>query len=194
MTTTKLQECEAFKRLELAVERDLARGTNSHDYRGCLQWIIDRVNQYAEATGVDPVEILTAWEKRRTYWYMNYYQECKQPKIDGGKVRVFDTKEDLFQSVGDLGFRCPNCHGVTPNPYECESGVMVKLINAKRDKRERCNWKVYGLFGSLGKGINIFIKDGCHLESIFMPIAWEPKPAEEKKEPIAKSNRVEVLS
>jgi len=32
---------------------------------------------------------------------------------------------------------------------------------------------VYGLFGSLGKGVSIFIKDKLANEHIFMPIIWE---------------------
>lgn len=168
-----LENSWGYKRLREAVDRDLARGNNAHDYQAHFNWVIERVKHYAEVTDVDPVSLLAAWEKDRTYWYMNYYQESRQPRLDGKNVRIFDTPEDLFESVGDHGFRCPNCNGVTKNPYECESGVLVQLINAKPGKRERCDWKVYGLFGALGKGATIFIRSKYRLESIFMPVAWE---------------------
>jgi len=40
---------------------------------------------------------------------------------------------------------CPNCEKESTDPYECS--------------QEKCDWKVYGLFGDLGKGIKVIIKD-----------------------------------
>jgi len=36
-----------------------------------------------------------------------------------------------------------------------------------------CDWKVYGLFKDLGKGVYIFVKEKMRGETIFKPIAWE---------------------
>jgi hypothetical protein len=36
-----------------------------------------------------------------------------------------------------------------------------------------CDWKVYGLFGHLGKGIFVFVKEKVAGKNIFMPVAWE---------------------
>jgi hypothetical protein len=49
---------------------------------------------------------------------------------------------------------------------------MVKLINSK-GKKAVCNWNVGGLFGALGKGANIYIKEQKRNYVIFYPIAWE---------------------
>lgn len=54
---------------------------------------------------------------------------------------------------------------MTKSPYVCDSGVKVK--------GDVCNWKVYGLFGHLGKGVSVFVKDKLRIEKLFMPIAWE---------------------
>lgn len=127
--------------------------------------ILGRAEHYAKKTGLDTDEILNAWEKQRTYWYMNYYQEANQPKIEGDNVQVFETVENLMESVGNKGFRCPSCEQISTNPYSCNSGHV--------EKNEKCNWKVNGLFGDLGKGVHVFVKDKMIVENIFFPIAWE---------------------
>lgn len=43
----------------------------------------------------------------------------------------------------------------------------------------RCNWKVYGLFGHLGKGLYVFAKDVAQGEQVFMPLAWESEFAQQ---------------
>jgi len=138
----------------------------AHHYCDTFKWAIDRAKHYGEKLGIPWEEILNAWEAERNYWYMNYYQECKQPRIEGDRVRVFDTVGDLMASIGKDGFRCPCCGGVSSSPYECDSGVI-------RSDGTVCNWKVYGLFGGLGKDAFVYCKDKVHGERMFMPVAWE---------------------
>jgi hypothetical protein len=164
-------DCEGYRKLLNAVECDEQKG-RFHDYRGKLEWVVSRAKHYAEMTGLGVEKILDAWESRRNYWYMNFYQECNQPLIKDGKVRVLADEEDFVKSVGDLGFRCPHCNGVSKSPYRCTDGKMVELINSN-GKKKKCNWAVGGLFGDLGKGIYIFLKSAMAGERIFMPVAWE---------------------
>lgn len=88
---------------------------------------------------------------------MNYYQDCNQPEIKGSRTRVFDTLEEFRQSIGEMKFRCLSCGKETADPYECKS----------------CGWKVYGLFGDMGKGVFVYVKDKLKGNNLFMPIAWE---------------------
>jgi hypothetical protein len=111
-------------------------------------------------------EILEAWEKDRTYSAINYYQEANQPSFKADKVMVFETVDELYQAIGDKKFRCPSCGGISTNPYECNSGEEMS-------KGKICDWKVYGLFGDLGKGVYVYIKDKLRGETIFTPISWE---------------------
>lgn len=167
-----IEECDGYKRLLSAVEKD--EGPNKtcrHDYRGKLKWIIDRANHYADKTGLAAHEILNAWEEKRTYWYMNYYQEANQPEIKGDKVRVFETPDALMESIGKAGFRCPYCNGVSKSPYRCDTGLRVKLLG--KSTEGVCNWGVGGLLGSLGKGVYVFVKTELRGEGIFKPVAWE---------------------
>ena len=138
----------------------------THKYCDKFKWIIDRAKHYEDKLGISWEDILDSWEENRNYWYMNYYQEANQPKIDGDKVRVFDTIEDFRKSVGNKGFRCPSCGGITTNPYECNSGMEMS-------NGEICDWKIYGFFGGLGKEVFVYIKEKIRGEKIFMPIEWE---------------------
>lgn len=167
----KIEECDGYKKLLESVEHDEKNSPGFHDYRAKLTWIIDRANHYAEKTGLDAADILDKWESGRTYWYMNYYQDAEQPEIKDENVRMFETIKDLRKSIGSSGFRCPLCGGVSKSPYECDSGIIISKIKDGRDGP--CNWKVYGLFRDMGKGVHVFVKSELHGETMFMPIAWE---------------------
>ena len=129
---------------------------HSCEYCKKIKWAFDRAKHYEEKTGIPYLEVLKSWEENRDYWFLNYYQDCNQPKIKDGQVRVFDTKDDFFGSLADKGFRCPSCGAVSKEPYNCS-----------------CGWCSYGLLGTLGKGVTVLVKDGIIMSHIFMPVAWE---------------------
>ena len=162
----KIEECEGYKKILAAVERDEEKSPHFHDYRGKLNWVIERAKHYSEKTGIPESDILDSWEKGRSYWYMNYYQECNQPRLDSEKGRIFETQDELLQSIGNYGFRCPMCGGVSMSPYKCTSGNEMS-------KGQVCDWNVGGLLRDLGKGVFIFVKDKMRGETIYMPLAWE---------------------
>lgn len=169
---TTLTQCDGYKSLRAAVDRDYEtekdRNKPFHNYEEKFAWVIERAQQYAAALDLPASDILDAWESARNYWYMNYYQESQQPKIGGGAVRVFDTVADLKTSIAKPRFRCPACAGVSNDPHVCDSGVLKD--------GSPCNWKSYGLLGTLGKGVFVYVKSELRGESIFMPVAWEKSP------------------
>ena len=166
--------CTAYIKLHQLVVNDsrLSNDPENDRYHKKLQWIVERAQHYAEISYISSAEVLTIWESRRDYWYMNYYQDSKQPILNSEKVRIFDTTDDLLNSLSEMKFRCPRCKGISTSPYECNSGIITIV---DRDKNKPCDWKVYGLFADLGKGVHIFVKDGLRHENIFMPIEWEEK-------------------
>lgn len=128
------------------------------------KYLREKLQQYSNVLNIPQEEILKAWEDKRNYSAINYYQNCNQPSLD--KVRVFESVQDMLKSIGENKFRCPACEGVSTNPYECNSGIVIA-------KNRKCDWSVYGLLGDLGKGANVFCKDKMAGETIFMPLAWE---------------------
>ncbi|KLU61871.1 hypothetical protein CEB3_c17890 [Peptococcaceae bacterium CEB3] len=139
-----------------------------NDYCDKFKWIIDRSKQYGQRLGLNWEDILDSWESRRSYWYMNYYQESNQPEIKGDNVRVFNTVKAMLRSIGEGGFRCPRCGGISTNPYTCNSGQPLKGT-----KDGKCDWKIYGLLGDMGKGTFVYCTDKLKGETIFTPLAWE---------------------
>lgn len=137
-----------------------------HKYCDKFVWVVERAKHYEKVTGIPWEQVLGSWEEKRSYWYMNYYQDANQPKLEDG-TRVFDKLEDLYKSVGNSGYRCPACGKVSKSPYECTNN--------------KCNYKVYGLFGDLGKGVFVFVKETISGEKIFMPVAWETKETKKGK-------------
>jgi hypothetical protein len=128
-----------------------------HRFCDKFKWVTDRAQHYAEKLGLSADDVLDSWEANRSYWYMNYYQGSNQPEIKSDSVKVFERLDDLRASLGDAGFRCPSCGKVSKSPYECN----------------HCDWKVYGLLGHMGRGINVYVKEKLKGQDIFMPIAWE---------------------
>lgn len=125
-------------------------------------FILGFLPSYAELLGMTQEQVLDAIESKRTYCAVNYYQQANFPMLDG--VKVFDTKQAFAEAAPSKQYRCPSCGGVSSAPYEC---------NASDD----CDWKSYGLFGTLGKGVRIVVKDtflDCpKVHEIFMPLEFE---------------------
>ncbi|HEX2868663.1 MAG TPA: VVA0879 family protein [Ignavibacteriales bacterium] len=131
-----------------------------HAYCDKYKWIMDRAKQYADFTGKTVEEVITVWESKRNYWYMNYYQECNQPDLskhpEGINVLKYeDWKAQLIERFGENGknwkFVCPSCGNVQSlqdfldqgikdgNPYYNCIGRHVKGIG--------CNYTLGGLIG-----------------------------------------------
>lgn len=130
-------------------------------------YIINKCNEYSKFLDLSPLEVFQALEKSRTYSYPNFYQESNQPSFNDDRVFLFDTQADLLASVQQKkGFICPSCGGIT---------MKSSMCNLKNSEGGRCNWKAYGLFGTLGKGIHIAVKDGfaerAIIQEIFLPVA-----------------------
>lgn len=128
--------------------------------------------EYSEKLGFDQEEILSALEARRTYSAINFYQEAEFPSLEG--VTVYESQDALMAAIPVKEFRCPNCNGISTNPYECNSGEVIP-------GGKFCDWKSYGLFGTFGKGFSFTIKESFlekpMIDQIFMPLCMETQAA-----------------
>ena len=158
---TKMVPQDNPRLLEMGITHSCVAQTKCmHKYCDKFKWVLDRAEHYAELLATTKEIILQQWEEQRRYWYMNYYQESNQPPL--AKVKIFEDLEALKASILDKGFRCPKCNGVSTDPYDCTC--------------TDCNWKSYGLFGTMGKGVDVLVKTSNVKNHIFFPVAWEPKP------------------
>jgi len=131
-----------------------------------------RLENYSKNTGFSKGEILIAFEKMRTINTVNFYQESKFPLFEN--VVVFDNLEDFKKAYPSGKSYCPKCSQESDSFYECS--------------QDKCDWKSYGFFGNLGKGIEVIIKskflEHPVPENIF-------KPIEHDKEALAKNKKIE---
>jgi hypothetical protein len=117
-----------------------------------VNFLCEKVPQYAKVMGKTELETLELFAKSRNCNYTNYFQNANFPDLS--EVYVFDTIEDVKAKFPSKQYQCPCCGGISTDYQECNSG---KTIDKKG--KEVCNWKVYGLFGDMGKGIKVIVKD-----------------------------------
>lgn len=116
-----------------------------------LDLLAVKLPHYSEKLGIPQEQILLAWEKAKNVNTVNWYQESRFPNLD--EVIVLDTLEQFHEKFPSNKSICPCCSGESTDYYECNSGKVI-------DKKGKvCDWKVYGLFGDMGKGVKVFVKD-----------------------------------
>ncbi|HAU6298003.1 TPA: hypothetical protein JD836_14945 [Citrobacter freundii] len=131
-------------------------------------FLLERVPHYAKHLNYTSLEILEAMEEMRHITAPNFYQENTFPRLDANAVYILRDLAHYKQIVGVKGFRCPACGEISlTNPYECHEVKDGK----------QCNWKAYGLFGTMGKGLRVLLRDQFltdpSVAEIFMPVALE---------------------
>lgn len=150
--------------------RDSWPGEEGDRRAASIEKVLARVlPEYAKALDLSQDDILAALERRRDYSAINYYQDARLPPIAG--VPVYETTEAFTATIPSRKFRCPACDGISTNPNACNSGAETK--------DGVCDWKSYGLFGTLGKGYRVVVKatflEHPVVHEIFMPVEFEKR-------------------
>lgn len=128
-----------------------------HGYCDKYKWVLERAKHYAEKTGKTVEEIITIWETDRTYWYMNYYQDCNQPLLTAESIINYDDWiAELKNRFGDdakkWAFKCPNCGNIQTiqdfidNEIEKPEDKVYFSCIGRYVKNKGCNWTLGGLF------------------------------------------------
>ena len=102
-----------------------------------------RLENYSKVTGIDKDKILIAFEKARNVNTTNFYQEYKFPLLED--IFVYDILKDFKKAFPSGKYICPRCGKESTDPYKCS--------------QEDCDWNIGGLFGDLGKGIKVIVKE-----------------------------------
>ena len=79
--TKDVQDAEATRRRGHRPMRDKAK------FKKHFDWVISRAKHYAARHRVTLDVILNQWEAGRDYWWLNYYQDCRQPKAYSWRTR-----------------------------------------------------------------------------------------------------------
>lgn len=137
-----------------------------HRYCDKYKWVLDRAKHYSELTR-NPVEkVIEAWENNRTYWYMNYYQECNQPLLENNAVLFYDDwvkiLNERFGTPANWAFKCPNCgHIQTVNDFVIngfpQDAVTTNCIGRYKKDDGGCDWTLGGLLKIHNQSV---LKDG----------------------------------
>lgn len=161
---------KGIESLKESVRRDCAKAALQFSETGCgenkcsrcycdkFKWIMDRAAHYAQHTGIPADQILKEWEEQRSYWYMNYYQDCNQPLLSG-TVPIIPHAEwlaDLKSKYGDdqnqWRFKCPSCGWIQCKQDFIDAGIelsgdqhMNNCIGRWVSDRG-CDWSLGGLF------------------------------------------------
>lgn len=126
-------------------------------------------HHYGEQLDMDPDEIFRIIEGQRDYCPVNYYQPAKFPPLTD--VLLYDDEADFYAMADGKGFRCPSCGGSSDDPQTCSE--------------HPCDWKAYGLLGTLGKGVKILFRSKLETNlvpvAIFKPIALEKADVPERE-------------
>lgn len=164
-----------IKKDYMCLNRKYKNWTNNYkDATHKVRFVNGVTLHYAHKLGMSQREILNAFEEARKYWSANYYQQGQQPRI-GKNVIIYETKSHFLKEIVSNKFRCPHCKGISTDPETCNSGEVMS-------PGKRCDWKAYGLFGTLGKGLRFIIKEeffkSPKVHNIFMPVELEKRHKE----------------
>lgn len=142
-----------------AVEKDASGDSDKERYYSKYRWVLDRADMHAKFIGCTSDDVLDAWERDRTYWYMNYYQECNQPKISAeGQYKVVKA-EDWLKALEDRfgkdpkgwKFICPACSNVQCGQDFIDAGkldfngVVYRNCISRYNNASKCKWTLGGL-------------------------------------------------
>jgi hypothetical protein len=161
--------------LEMGIKTKCVQNTKCfHDYCGKYKWILERATHYAETTGKTQEQVIEAWESDRTYWYMNFYQECNQPEIKSDNVIMYDDwiaelKNRFGTDAKKWAFKCPSCGNVQSGEdfinaeVENPQGKVYFNCIGRHVIRKGCDWTLGGLLKIHTQSV---VKDG-HITPVF---------------------------
>jgi hypothetical protein len=145
------------KLLEMGITQSCKKVSKCfHKFCDKYKWVIDRANHYADKTGKTIDDVLKIWETDRSYWYMNFYQDCNQPILESESIIDYDIwLSQLKIKFGDdpknWAFKCPSCgniqngHDFINNNIESPESKVYYSCIGRYVKGIGCDWTLGGL-------------------------------------------------
>lgn len=158
---TPFMQSEIMSKIMCEVYNGWPEPTGIQRVKDVVHFLFNRIPQYAKIMNKSELDTLTLLAKSRNCNYINYFQNANIPDLSD--VMVFKSLDEFKQRFPSGISVCPCCEGFSTDYEECNSGVKLKdYSKSKKNKADGgkvCDWKIYGLFGDLGKGIKILILD-----------------------------------
>lgn len=139
-----LASTAGYKSLMAAVTKDVQsasrrreRGNipmrDKKEFMTKFRWAICRATHYSQHTGKPVHKILTEWESKRDYWWLNFYSDHNLPKL---------SKNNSLKPLGIRGARKYYHKGHFGNPKEKMVMFIRTQINSSKkrwDKAKKAN-------------------------------------------------------
>lgn len=149
--------------LTAAYQHDIDNsGCRKEKLKTKLDWVLLRAQQYADYCHVTRDDVLSAWEERRGYWWINFYQDANQPDLSKSENHVMTLSE--WEAEGkrrfgdeqlDWKFKCPACGHIQSMREFKDARLEPQLAYLNCASRHGlggkadCKWTIGGLL-SLG--------------------------------------------
>lgn len=103
-----------YKSLKAAYTHDVTEAAKRRhpmrkkaEFLKLFTWVIGRAKHYAHHTGKPIEEILNDWEEQRDYWWLNFYQDCRQPKLHSNSKKPLSLKGEMAYYKKGWGRQSP---------------------------------------------------------------------------------------
>lgn len=122
---------EAYMRDSREAGKEKRPMRNKEEFYKHFQWVIARCLHYASKQNRQPWDVLNDWESKRTYWWLNYYQDGNQPKIRPESVSRTDMRI--------RGMKKYYKNGLFP---DSNNRINLRISNYLKDKRaKKARWE-----------------------------------------------------
>lgn len=102
------------------------------DFLKKFNWVINRAKHYSHVTGKTIDSVLNEWEEARTCWWLNYYQDCNQPKKHSNSLKP--------QGINGLRKYYKTCFWSTPYSAKRQVNLFIQKEHEKNSKKIKKRW------------------------------------------------------
>ena len=140
-----LAKTKGYQSLKAAYSYDVQnRSRTKKELLRHFNWVICRAKHYAYYQGRTLEEVLCEWEAKRDYWWLNFYQECNQPKL----VRAL--KPQNIKGLRNFMKEHYNFENTIDRKHRVNSEIQLRQrqTSTKKKRRwttsEKAQYKKYG--------------------------------------------------
>lgn len=114
----EISQSEGYRKLKAAMIYDIQeRHRSKAESHKKFRWVIARAMHYAHHQNRTIIEVLNDWESKRSYWWLNFYQESNQP-------RLFNHPNVQHRSLKSIRDR--DIYGIRNSPDKRERIASIK--------------------------------------------------------------------